>query len=245
MVGTSATFPLVPTGAGPTNSASGGMPGWKPRLGPSVFLRVSADSAAFGRAVTATTVVAAGVRALRGRRPRHLAVSDASSTFLLPGLTPCASSSTARCCAGSASSASSSSSAPVASARARGLLTGLPGSRSFSERAATAGGPAVARLTASSAPAVAGPEVESFRCAPRGLAAALAEAMGLPAGATAEDVAAAAAAPGSLAERAELLADQLVAGDLTKIVGPGKLLDSPWILAGRSELRAKLVQLCG
>ena len=36
---------------------------------------------------------------------------------------------------------------------------------------------------------------------------------------------------------------EIVSGDLTVAVGPNRLLDSTWVLAGREELSAKLSEI--
>lgn len=79
--------------------------------------------------------------------------------------------------------------------------------------------------------------IHNLRCAPRGLREALAEACGLAAGTPLEAVAAAVPA---LGWRAEQLAAQLVSGDLTRFIGPGKLLPTEWVLASKAQMQAQL-----
>lgn len=86
---------------------------------------------------------------------------------------------------------------------------------------------------------------QALDCSPPGLASALGEALGLSSDAPAEVIARAMSPLPelALARCAEMKAEQIVSGDLTVAVGPGKLLESSWVLAGRMDLKLTLAQV--
>lgn len=86
---------------------------------------------------------------------------------------------------------------------------------------------------------------QALHCSPPGLASALAEVLGLPADAPPQAIAMALSPVPelALARCAEARAEEIVAGDLTVAVGPGKLLDASWVLAGKTDLKATLTEV--
>ncbi|CAJ1418388.1 unnamed protein product [Effrenium voratum] len=81
---------------------------------------------------------------------------------------------------------------------------------------------------------------ESLRCAPPGMVKALEQVLEVD-GSLVEALGG--EPQTTLALRGAQRALEVVAGDLTQAVGPGKLLDTPWILAGKEELRNQLAEI--
>jgi len=129
---------------------------------------------------------------------------------------------------------------PAATARATSSRAGS----SFS-RASSSSSPSVPEWEPPPAAGVPEPDavdLANLRCAPRGLVEALAEALGLPANATPRAVA---LAIPEIQERAVHVARTLLAGNLTEVIGPGRLMASEWILAPREELAEQLARCLG
>ncbi|CAE7847715.1 phyA [Symbiodinium necroappetens] len=84
---------------------------------------------------------------------------------------------------------------------------------------------------------------QSFRCAPPGLVQALADVLGLPRQAELLALALGEDAEKVLTSMAKQRAEAIASGDRSIAVGPDRLLDATWALAGEAELAEKLSEI--